>query len=116
MSRKVRPLPPVELRDRNPEGYARAVDRHLQRLQRQRLLDQHRAQASFAGYGSLARWRRAGHRPRPTSVDDRRVARREAEAARRRVVVPTVWRMPFEPPGYFRTLAGRLRYSPRTAR
>lgn len=113
MSRKVRPLPPAELRDRNPEGYARALARHADRLERQRLLDQHRAQAAFAGYRSLGRWHAAGHLPRPASADDLRVARRSAAAARRRLVVPTVWRMPsLEDRGYFRALTGGWRFFP----
>lgn len=88
MSRKVRPLPPESLRVRNPEGYARAVDRHHERVIRQRRLDTARADAAYA------------RTPRPAP-------------ARRRLVVPTVWRMPsLEDRGYFRTLTGGWRFFP----
>ncbi len=48
MSRKVRPLPPESLLQRNPEGYARALQRINDRRERQGDLDRRRAEARRA--------------------------------------------------------------------
>lgn len=69
MSRKPVPMPPDSLRERNPDGYLRAVSRAGDRALRRELLLDDRRRAAADGYRSLARWRASGCEPRRWSVD-----------------------------------------------
>lgn len=105
MSRRPIGPPPESLRQRDPASYDRALFRALDRQNRRYSLDKARLNAKDAGYGTLAKYRAADGAPRPVKA--------APEPARRRLVVPTVLRLPsLEDRGYFRTLTGGWRFFP----